>query len=328
MRRGRSRLGSRSARPILPELLLAERFAEELLIHLDGVGFAGSDQVAACRINADLPFKAGARQPRRLYSTSGRPDILVLRPRLRRAVSPDGGAAGSHGRRLLLFDRVAVEGDDLHAVEQVAPGIVSETCSRWREDDLRKVDLDYPVVVPEVVVLGRVSTSKQGGRGVAAPVSADLVDLVGRITGFIVSASRGTDDPSRQGADVGCGGGRGSRLRRERPPARCTNSRPSALATDSPITEVLPVPGGPTRVRIAPSARLSALGSRSWRSFPHRDEFGDPPLHVIKAGVNRHRVPRGCRADRVFSSAVCSTGPRSTSRGRNGSSSPSPDCSP
>ena len=44
-----------------------------------------------------------------------------------------------------------------------------------------------------------------------------------------------------------------------------TNSRPMARAIDSPI-EVLPVPGGPMRVRIAPE-RLSASMPRSSRSF-------------------------------------------------------------
>jgi len=38
-----------------------------------------------------------------------------------------------------------------------------------------------------------------------------------------------------------------------------------ARAIDSPI-EVLPVPGGPIRVRIAPE-RLSSVMPRSWRSF-------------------------------------------------------------
>ena len=44
-----------------------------------------------------------------------------------------------------------------------------------------------------------------------------------------------------------------------------TNSRPVARAIDSPI-EVLPVPGGPISVRIAPE-RLSSAISRSTRSF-------------------------------------------------------------
>ena len=44
-----------------------------------------------------------------------------------------------------------------------------------------------------------------------------------------------------------------------------TNSRPVARAIDSPI-DVLPVPGGPIRVRIAPE-RLSSSIPRSLRSF-------------------------------------------------------------
>ena len=44
-----------------------------------------------------------------------------------------------------------------------------------------------------------------------------------------------------------------------------TNSRPVARAIDSPI-DVLPVPGGPISVRIAPE-RLSSSMPRSLRSF-------------------------------------------------------------
>ena len=44
-----------------------------------------------------------------------------------------------------------------------------------------------------------------------------------------------------------------------------TNSRPVARAIDSPI-EVLPVPGGPISVRMAPE-RLSSVMPRSWRSL-------------------------------------------------------------
>ena len=44
-----------------------------------------------------------------------------------------------------------------------------------------------------------------------------------------------------------------------------TNLRPVARAIDSPI-EVLPVPGGPIRVRMAPE-RLSSWIPRSTRSF-------------------------------------------------------------
>ena len=62
-----------------------------------------------------------------------------------------------------------------------------------------------------------------------------------------------------------------------------TNSRFSARATDSPI-DVLPVPGGPISVRIAP-ARLSASMPRSSRSLRDRDVLDDPVLDVLEARV-------------------------------------------
>ena len=63
-----------------------------------------------------------------------------------------------------------------------------------------------------------------------------------------------------------------------------TNSRPRARAIDSPI-EVLPVPGGPTRVRIAPLARLSSSTAALLAQLAHGDELGDPPLDVLEPGV-------------------------------------------
>ena len=62
-----------------------------------------------------------------------------------------------------------------------------------------------------------------------------------------------------------------------------TNSRPSARATDSPI-EVLPVPGGPTRVRIAPDF-LSGSIPRSVAQLAHGQVLDDAVLDVVEAGV-------------------------------------------
>ena len=93
------------------------------------------------------------------------------------------------GDRQLLIGRVAVEADDLHAVEQGRRDRVDHVRGR-QEDDLGEVDLDVEVVIAEGVVLRRVEHLEQGGGGIAAPVGADLVDLVQQDHGFIVFASR------------------------------------------------------------------------------------------------------------------------------------------
>ena len=62
-----------------------------------------------------------------------------------------------------------------------------------------------------------------------------------------------------------------------------TNSRLSARAIDSP-TEVLPVPGGPIRVRIAPE-RLSSAMPRSCAQLAHGQVLDDSLLDVLETGV-------------------------------------------
>ena len=62
-----------------------------------------------------------------------------------------------------------------------------------------------------------------------------------------------------------------------------TNSRFSARAIDSPI-DVLPVPGGPIRVRIAPE-RLSSAIPRSCAELADGEVLDDALLDVLEAGV-------------------------------------------
>ena len=58
------------------------------------------------------------------------------------------------------------------------PGIVSATFAVAMNSTCGEVELDVEVVVAERVVLGRVEHLEQGRRRVAAPIGADLVDLV------------------------------------------------------------------------------------------------------------------------------------------------------
>ncbi len=103
----------------------------------------------------------------------------------------------------LLVLGVAVEADQLHAVEQRL-GDGFEHVGRGEEHHVGQVELDLQVVVAEGVVLRRVQHLEQGRRRVAAEVGADLVDLVeqdDRVhrTGLLDRA----DDPAGQRADVG-----------------------------------------------------------------------------------------------------------------------------
>ena len=127
--------------------------------------------------------------------------------------------------RGLLVDRVAVEADDLHPVEQRAGDRVGDVRGR-DEEDVGEVELDVEVVVAERVVLRRVEHLEQRGRRVAAPVGADLVDLVeqdDRVHRLRRRAARGRAGPAASRCT--CAGGRGSPPRRGCRRATCARTR-------------------------------------------------------------------------------------------------------
>ena len=171
------------------------------------LGLAGGDArsrscAAACRARA----RAGGRRPRACTrrrsssSSSSRDRDLVLEQAVALALARPEVAARD---RDLLVDRVAVEADDLHAVEQRAGDRVGDVRGR-DEDDLGEVELDVEVVVAERVVLRRVEHLEQRRRRVAAPVGADLVDLVEQDHRVHrPGVAQGADEPARQRADVG-----------------------------------------------------------------------------------------------------------------------------
>ena len=106
------------------------------------------------------------------------------------------------GDRDLLVGRVPVEADDLHPVEERAGDRLGHVPG-GDEDDLGEVELDVEVVVAERVVLRRVEHLEQCRGRVAAPVGADLVDLVEhdhRVHRPGVAES--ADEPARERADV------------------------------------------------------------------------------------------------------------------------------
>ena len=103
----------------------------------------------------------------------------------------------------LLVLCVAIEADDLHAVQQRTGDGVGHVRGR-DEQHLGQVELDLEVVVAEGVILGRVEDFEERGRGVASPVGAQLVDLVEKEdrvhrSGLLESAG----DTTGHGPDVG-----------------------------------------------------------------------------------------------------------------------------
>ena len=83
----------------------------------------------------------------------------------------------SAGDRHLLVGGVAVESNHLHAVEQRGRNGVGDV-GRCDKQHLREIQFDIEIVIPEGVVLRRVEHLEQRCRRVAAPVRANLVDLV------------------------------------------------------------------------------------------------------------------------------------------------------
>ena len=79
--------------------------------------------------------------------------------------------------RELLVAGVAVEADHLHAVEQRARDRLGDVRGR-NEQHMRQVELDVEVMIAKRVVLSRVEHFEQRRRRIAAPVGAELVDLV------------------------------------------------------------------------------------------------------------------------------------------------------
>jgi hypothetical protein len=107
------------------------------------------------------------------------------------------------GDRDLLGLGVAVEADDLQAVEQ-GPGDGVDHVGGGDEHDLGQVEVDFEVVVTEGVVLGRVEHLEQGRGGVAPEVGPELVHLVehdDRVHG--PGLSQGAHQPSGLGPDIG-----------------------------------------------------------------------------------------------------------------------------
>ena len=155
------------------------------------------------------------------------------------------------------------------------PGIVSATFAVAMKSDLGEVELDVEVVVAERVVLRRVEHLEQRRRRIAAPVGADLVDLVEhdhRV--HRPGVAQRAHEPARQRADVGAPVAADLGLVAHAAERHAHELAAGARAIDSPI-DVLPVPGGPIRVRIAPE-RLSSAMPRSCAQLADGEVLDDP----------------------------------------------------
>ena len=103
----------------------------------------------------------------------------------------------------LLVLGVAVDADDLEAVVESLGDLLGDV-RRGDEEHLGEVDLEVEVVVAEGRVLRRVEDLEQRGRRIAAPVGAELVDLVEqdhRVHG--AGVAQGAHEAARECADVG-----------------------------------------------------------------------------------------------------------------------------
>ena len=107
------------------------------------------------------------------------------------------------GDRDLFLLGVAGQLDDLHAVQQRA-GDGVELVGGADEEHLRQVERLVEIVVAEGVVLLRVEGLEQRGRGVAAEVASELVDLVEHEDRILhLNPLEVLDDLSGQRANVG-----------------------------------------------------------------------------------------------------------------------------
>ena len=180
----------------------------------------------------------------------------------------------------LLVLHVAVEGDDLHAVEQRQRDRVEHVRSR-QEHHVGQVEVDLEVVVLEGVVLRRVEHLEQRRGRVTPHVGAELVDLVEQDDGVHgAGLPQGTHQATRLGADVGATvaadlglvahatEGDADELPVERPGHRLAQR---GLADTGRADEDQDRPG-PTAV----DRRQATLGAQ----LAHREVFEDALLHV------------------------------------------------
>ena len=228
--------------------------------------------------------------------------------------------------RGLLRHRVAVEPDDLHTVQERAGDRLGDV-GGGDEQDLGEVELDVEVVVAERVVLGRVEHLEQGRAGVAAPVGADLVDLVEhdhRV--HRPRVAQRAHQAAREGADV-----------------RAAVAADLGLVADAAERHADELASGRTRDRLADRG-LAGAGRADQREdragapvladaaldaqLLDRQVLDDAVLDVLEAGVVGVEHLAGVHRVELLVGASSTTARRSASPGRTGSCRPRPTARP
>ena len=107
------------------------------------------------------------------------------------------------GDQRLLFFAVAGKMQDLHPVEQGGGDRLQDVGGR-DEHDLREVEIDIQIIVPEGGILLGVKHFQERRGGVSAKVAAELVHLVEHEHGIVRPGfANPLDDPAGQRGDVG-----------------------------------------------------------------------------------------------------------------------------
>ena len=207
------------------------------------------------------------------------------------------------------------------------PGIVSATLAVAMNRTCEQVELDVEVVVAERVVLRRVEHLEQGRARVAAPVGADLVDLVEhdhRV--HRPRVAQRAHQAARERADVGAPVAADLGLvadAAERHAHELAAGRAGDRLADRGLAGAGRADQGQDRAG-ALVLRDAAVGAQ----LAHGQVLGDAVLDVLEARVVGVEHLTRVHRDRASRRSASTTAPRSASRGRSGSSSASPDCSP
>src|SRR6266446_1549635 len=183
----------------------------------------------------------------------------------------------------LLLHRVAVEADHLHAVDERTGDGVGHV-GGGDEQHVGEVEVDVEVVVAEGMVLLRIEHLQERRRRNAAPVRADLVDLVEHDDGVHgAGVAQRAYQPTGQRADV-----------------RAPVTADLGLVAHAAERHADELPPGGARDRLADrrlagargadegqdGARAAIVGDPAFGAeLAHREVLDDALLHVVETGV-------------------------------------------